>query len=97
MNGPQRALIKMTMRSLTENPDDWEFSKYEAANEKLGLTVWLANRFYGTTITGEGLEVGGQGSSSEWFGGLRPWRRKVVAAVEGIAIQRLTKKLHEPV
>lgn len=64
-----RFLMRMTMKSLRENPQDWVFSQHEAKNAKIGIAVWTGSGISALRIkTDEGYEFGGVTLYSTFFG-----------------------------
>ena len=86
-------LIEITYAALMKAPEDWTFTQHEAKNEKLGITIWIANSYYGLRINGPGLET--RHDSALLLGWLTPWRRQIMAAVREAASARLLERYQE--
>lgn len=80
MNKEQKAVIKWCIASLTSEPHLWEFGRYQGVHAS-GVTVWIANDFYGMAVYSnpqrDGAEIGGVEHFSSIFGWLVPWRRRL--------------------
>lgn len=93
MTSPKDVLVNVTLASLRNSPQDWEFSKFEAKNKALDLEVWIANSYYGLKIRGPGFSTGEE--SAPFTGWMQPWRRAVMKAVRETAAKRLLQAFQE--
>lgn len=50
---------------------------YDLQNRTTGMSIWLANPYYGTSFTIDGKKYGGVTFMSSFFGGIIPWRREL--------------------
>jgi len=76
-----RKIAQDTAVSLREEPKRWEIGEFRATRDD-GLTVWIANGYFGLSITPpNGPEYGGVSFTSVFFGWATPWRRAVMSAV----------------
>ena len=85
-------VVDRIIASISDHPDDWEFSHYEATH-KSGLIVWIANHHYGLAIkVPDGRystrDFGGVSTASTFFGPLIPWRRRLLRACRDEAARR---------
>lgn len=89
--GLRRKAYKIIMKSLKENPEDWEIGKYYATNHKLKVSVWLENRYYCTHFMVDGMSF--KTMSILWP--LLPWewwRYRLIKQVEKTQFDKVFPK-----
>jgi len=80
MNSIDQQIIAAVLRSMEDQPDDWQTDKWSVSNKRLGARVWLANNRCGLDIRVGDYKIGGVTFASSLFGMLIPWRIAVYAA-----------------
>ena len=83
----QQQLVDITLWALREHPEDWEFTRFEAKNDKLDIVVWMANSYYGLKVRGPG--VGTPEEPATFTGWLQPWRRRLMCMLHQAGSHRL--------
>lgn len=90
MTKAQREIIRMVLDSLRKHPSEWTVTKHTATNEKTGVEVWHANRFYAVGVSGPGFSIGGESRLFAGMFGRFGWQGKICAAVDAIGLSRLS-------
>lgn len=85
------------INSIISEPENWRITKYEAIH-KNGLSIWIANKYYGISIELGGEKVGGVSGLSTFFGWAVPWRRHLYEAAmslhpDGTPADRILERL----
>lgn len=65
--------VTLVVQSMREHPEDWRVDHYEAKH-KSGITVWIANSYYGMEIKGGGAHFGGVGLLASFGLSFRHWQ-----------------------
>lgn len=89
----KREGINRIVDSLKGDAIGWTFNGFEATHRASGVSVWVANSYYGVHINVGGIKFGGVTAMSSFFGYLIPWRRRVLNAVRSAAYRRGDKAL----
>lgn len=71
-------MVEKLISSLEEEPGYWEFSEFEAVHMSSGVSVWLANSWYGLAVRCPDRDkLGGVTLWSTLCGRFISWRRRL--------------------
>lgn len=74
-------LVDLIVENAAGSPEEWRVNDFQADHIPSGVSIWLANSYFGVAIQARGInKIGGVTLWSSFFGWATPWRRRLFNA-----------------